>query len=534
MASTPPPRDSRARRDLALSAHRGHAPRGASPGPSPSPSRRSSTPRRPRGSSCSIAAALALVWANSPWSATYEPFWRTVAAIRVGVVVDRRGPAALGQRRSDGAVLPRRRARDQARAPDRRAPRPAARGAPGRRRGRRHGGPGADLRRAERRDGHASHGWGVPMATDIAFALGVLTLAAARAPSSLKPFLLTLAIVDDIGAIVVIAVFYSTDVDLVALLGRGRAARRDRRAAAARRPRRRSSTSRSASVCGSRASSPACTRRSPASSLGLLTPAVPFQRPSAVSEEAVRTAEATEDDPEPPDADAPQWLRLASLSREAVSPLARVEAALHPWTSFVIVPLFALANAGVTLSADAIGDAVGSPVTLGILAGLVVGKVVGIVGASRLAVALRVGRLPDGRRGPRAPRGRRGRRDRLHGLAVHRRARVRRSRARGRGEDRDPRRLGRRRGARVRDPAPALALTPLRDRAEPGPASASAQVDGPKPSLYCGAFPAPAGTGTAPFHFRRPRRSERCPVSSPRKAARSMPSSVRSRRPPCG
>jgi NhaA family Na+:H+ antiporter len=130
--------------------------------------------------------------------------------------------------------------------------------------------------------------------------------------------------------------------------------------------------------------------------LGLLTPAVPFQRPGAVSEEAIRVAETTVDDPEPPDADAPQWLRLAGLSREAVSPLARVESALHPWTSFLVVPLFALANAGIELSADSLRAATTSRITLGVLMGLVVGKVIGITAASVIAVRSGVGRLPTG------------------------------------------------------------------------------------------------------------------------------------------
>jgi NhaA family Na+:H+ antiporter len=130
--------------------------------------------------------------------------------------------------------------------------------------------------------------------------------------------------------------------------------------------------------------------------LGLLTPAVPFQRPRAVSAEAVRTAATTVDDPEPPDADSPQWLRLATLSREAVSPLARAEAALHPWTSYAVIPLFAFANAGVRLSLEALRDAVTSPVTLGVVLGLVAGKVLGITLASALAVRTGVGLLPPG------------------------------------------------------------------------------------------------------------------------------------------
>jgi NhaA family Na+:H+ antiporter len=128
--------------------------------------------------------------------------------------------------------------------------------------------------------------------------------------------------------------------------------------------------------------------------LGLLTPAEPFQRPGAVSQEAHRTAEETVDDPEPPDADARWWLRLAALSREAVSPLARLEHGLLPWSSFVILPLFALANAGVELSSAALGAAVTGAVGMGVFLGLVLGKPVGIWGMSRLAAAGRIGRIP--------------------------------------------------------------------------------------------------------------------------------------------
>jgi NhaA family Na+:H+ antiporter len=130
--------------------------------------------------------------------------------------------------------------------------------------------------------------------------------------------------------------------------------------------------------------------------LGLLTPAVPFQRPATVSREAHRVADETVDEPSPPDADAPYWLYLAGLSREAVSPLARAEAFLHPWVSFVIVPLFALANAGVDLSARALSDAAGSPVALGVLLGLVIGKPLGITLATWGAVRGGLGRLPNG------------------------------------------------------------------------------------------------------------------------------------------
>jgi NhaA family Na+:H+ antiporter len=243
--------------------------------------------------------------------------------------------------------------------------------------------------------GEGMRGWGIPMATDIAFALGVLTLAARSAPPSLKPFLLTLAIVDDIGAIIVIAIFYSEGVSWAALgvaLGFVLAIvvlqRVHVRATAA------------YVLLGAGlwlAFLEAGVHPTIAGViLGLLTPAVPFQRPWAVSEEAHRTADETVDDPEPPDADAPQWLRLAWLSREAVSPLARVEAGLHPWTSSVVVPVFALANVGVVFTAEKVGSAVTSPVAIGVFLGLVVGKILGISLTSFVAVRSGVGRMPTG------------------------------------------------------------------------------------------------------------------------------------------
>jgi NhaA family Na+:H+ antiporter len=338
------------------------------------------------------AATLALAWANSPWRQSYFDLWDTVLTLRVG---DWQLSGDLRHWVNDGLMslfflvvgleIKREFLTGELRDPKAAVvPVAAAFGGmvvP------------AVIYLALNAGGEGAHGWGVPMATDIAFALGVLTLAARRAPASLKPFLLTLAIVDDIGAILVIAVFYSTGISPIALL-----------------------------VAAALVGTIVVLQRFDVQAtvvylalgvavwvalyesgvhptiagvlLGLLTPAVPFQRPRAVSEEAVRVAETTLDDPEPPDADAPEWLRLARLSREAVSPLARVEATLHPWTSYLIVPLFALANAGVALSADALQDAATSRITLGIVLGLVVGKLIGITGASLLMVRTGLGRLP--------------------------------------------------------------------------------------------------------------------------------------------
>jgi NhaA family Na+:H+ antiporter len=113
-----------------------------------------------------------------------------------------------------------------------------------------------------------------------------------------------------------------------------------------------------------------------------------------VSQEAHRVADATVDEPEPPDADAVQWLYLAELSREAVSPLTRLETVLHHWTSFLVLPLFALANAGVLLSASALAAAVRSPVAVGIVVARLMGKTAGISLATFLAVGLFRARLP--------------------------------------------------------------------------------------------------------------------------------------------
>jgi len=232
------------------------------------------------------------------------------------------------------------------------------------------------------------------MATDIALALGALALAASHAPSSLKPLLLTLAIVDDIGAILVIAIVYTSGgepmfvaVALGAIATMVLLQRAHVRAVGA------------YVLVGAvlwYATYRAGIHPTIAGViLGLLTPSEPFQRPAAVSAEARRTAEETVDDPEPPDADAPAWLRLAWLSKEAVSPIARVEHVLLAWSSFVIVPMFALANAGLVLSFDVISDAVSAPVAIGIFVGLVVGKPLGVALASAASVRTRLASRPD-------------------------------------------------------------------------------------------------------------------------------------------
>jgi NhaA family Na+:H+ antiporter len=338
------------------------------------------------------AAVLALLWVNSPWGGSYEELWTTPLELRIGglsigedlrhwvndglmslffliVGLEIKREFLTGELREwRAAALPVVAALGGMIVP-------------------------ALIYLALNASGDGSRGWGIPMATDIAFALGVLLLAARHSPPGLRPFILTLAIVDDIGAIVVIALFYAAGVSsgflviaaalCVLMLALRRVGVR--------------TTYVFVALGGLVWLATYASGVHPTIAgvvLGLLAPAVPYQRPHAVSEEARRTADLTVDEPEPPDADAQHWLWLAWLSREAVSPLARTEHALLPWTSFAIVPVFALANAGVRVSIEGLGDAVTSPITLGVLAGLVVGKVVGITGASWLAVRSGIAALP--------------------------------------------------------------------------------------------------------------------------------------------
>jgi NhaA family Na+:H+ antiporter len=236
--------------------------------------------------------------------------------------------------------------------------------------------------------GAGAHGWGIPMATDIAFALGVLMLLGDRAPSSLKVLLLGLAIADDLGAIAVIALFYTDEIELrwllaaavglvvVAVMRRVRVWFLPVYA-----------------VIGTAAW--ACTLQSgihatiAGVALGLLTPA----RPLLPDIEADRIARRLSDDE---DVTAAEVREMGFHLRESVSVAERLGTVLHPWTSYVVVPIFALANAGIPLSGRTLGDAATSRVTLGVVVGLVVGKLIGISAFAWAAVRLGLARLPEG------------------------------------------------------------------------------------------------------------------------------------------
>jgi NhaA family Na+:H+ antiporter len=248
--------------------------------------------------------------------------------------------------------------------------------------------------------GDGQRGWGIPMATDIAFAVGVLSLLGSRVPTSLKVFLLALAIVDDLGAISIIAIFYTDDLSVAwlaagagflgatVLVGQARI---------------RSlwvyvTLGLGAWLCIHESGVHATIA---GVALGLLTPIEPHFNSGELEAEQARlmedyrrgSAEGTREGIALRDA---ALAELEELARDSRSVLARLEQTLHPWSSFVIVPLFALANAGIDLGGGVIADATRSPISSGVLLGLVVGKPLGITIVSFLAVRAGVATLPAG------------------------------------------------------------------------------------------------------------------------------------------
>ena len=330
-----------------------------------------------------VAAVVALIWANSPAASSYDAFWHTPIGLDIGgfsieeslqhwvndalmvifffvvgleikyelVNGDLRDPrtaalpivAAIG-----GMLVP------------------------------------AGLYVLIAGGGAAGHGWGIPMATDIAFAVGVLGVLGRRIPSALRLFLLTLAIVDDIGAIIVIAVFYTASVELwwlalaVALLVVMFVLQKAR------------VWSIPVYVVLGVATWFALLQSGVHATLagvaiGLLTPAR-----ALLNEDVARgyVRKALSDN----QLDTEELGRLRFLLGESVPMVERLQSLLHPVSSYVVLPVFALANAGVDLGG--IGEALSSSVALGIMAGLVLGKPLGILLASWIAVKLGLAKLP--------------------------------------------------------------------------------------------------------------------------------------------
>lgn len=342
------------------------------------------------------AALIALVWANSPFADSYASLWRTPLTVGLGDVALSK---SVHLWINDGLMAIfflvvgleiKREVLVGELASARRAILPIAAAA---------GGavlPAILFLLIAGGDAHAARGWGVPMATDIAFALGVLALLGSRVPVGLKIFLTALAIVDDLLAVVVIALFYASDLSMAAL---GAAAAILVVLVAANRLGVRRpivyailgvglwvailQSGMHATIAGVLLAMtiPARTRIDPAQ---FLTRARGF------------IADFGRDSGNDPDAahHAALW-ELEDLTEGAQAPMLRMEHALHPWVAFLIVPIFALSNAGVPILGDVVAIAT-EPLVLGVLVGLIVGKQLGITLAAWLVVRSGLASLPAG------------------------------------------------------------------------------------------------------------------------------------------
>jgi len=204
-------------------------------------------------------------------------------------------------------------------------------------------------------DPTALNGWAIPAATDIAFALGILALLGKRAPSSLKIFLLALAIMDDLGAIIIIALFYSTDLSMTMLL--------------------------LSAVClvilflFNRLQ---ISKTAPYIWVGVFLWIFVLKSGVHATLAGVALAFA---------------IPLHSKSNPGHSPLEHLEHELHPWVNYMILPAFAFANAGIPLAGMGLG-ALFHPVPLGIMFGLIIGKLIGVYGFSTAAIKLGFAKMP--------------------------------------------------------------------------------------------------------------------------------------------
>jgi NhaA family Na+:H+ antiporter len=249
--------------------------------------------------------------------------------------------------------------------------------------------------------GEGAGGWGIPMATDIAFVVGIMALLGPRVPLTLKIFVLALAIADDIGAVMVIAVFYTSEISVAALIVAAIVlvilAFLNKLGTKSLIPYAilgiilwvaflKSGVH--ATIAGVLlaftipASARYNTKKFSEKTRGLLNK---FDETGEHGEN-VLTNEGRQTD----------VMAIEENCKKILTPLQRFEHGLHPWVSYLIIPLFALANAGVTFAGMDVIGAITSQVSLGIIVGLFVGKQVGILGFSWIAVKLKLGSLPEG------------------------------------------------------------------------------------------------------------------------------------------
>ncbi len=345
------------------------------------------------------ATAIALIWANSPWHQSYHDLWHTYVSVGFG---EHAMKLSLAHWVNDGLMVIfffvvgleiKREVLAGELASPRKAAVPIAAAIGGMvvpalvYVALNVGGPGLD-------------GWAIPAATDIAFALGIITLLGHRVPTSLKVFLTALAIVDDIGAVLIIAIFYTSDISLAALgvagivLGLLILAN----VSGIRRPL-------VYAVLGIVLWGAFLQSGVHATVAGVvLAFTVPTRYRIKVDEfvsfaqRALGEFQSAGRDRDDTAARARRQSAVHALEvacEHVESPLLRMEHSLLPWVSYVIMPIFALANAGVSLGGGA-AEALTSPVGLGIVLGLVVGKQVGVTLATLIAVRADIGQVPTG------------------------------------------------------------------------------------------------------------------------------------------
>jgi NhaA family Na+:H+ antiporter len=345
-----------------------------------------------------LAVLIALFWANSPWSETYFHFWETGLSIGVGKAVLAEN---LHEWVNDGLMVIfffvvgleiKREVTAGELASPRLAALPIAAAVGGML-------MPALIYTVFNLGGAGASGWGIPMATDIAFTLGILTVLGRRIPLSLKVFFTAMAITDDLGAVLMIAIFYSEGIVwgsllvgamiLLLLFGLNRA----------------------------RIYSPlpyvvlgiglwlAFLRSGvhPTIAGVLLALTIPTRTPANPKALLAQTVSLLEEFELPPEWSSPTNSRrqAAATSLETIvdrlqSPALRLEHQLNPWSTYLILPIFALANAGVALNVAGSTLNLINPVGLGIIFGLVFGKPLGIALFSWLAVRLGIARLPAG------------------------------------------------------------------------------------------------------------------------------------------
>ncbi|AKQ63926.1 Na+/H+ antiporter NhaA type [Myxococcus hansupus] len=343
-----------------------------------------------------VAAAVALLWANSPWAESYAHFWHTPLGIRVGDFTFER---SLEWVVNDGLMVIfffvvgmeiRREIHHGELSTWRRAALPVAAALGGML------APAALYLLFASGAGTRS-GWGVPMATDIAFAVGILTLLGSRVPPALRVLLLALAVIDDLGAIVVIALFYSSGVSvtglLVAALGflgifaMQRFGVRSRVAYIV-----------PALVAWAGIYSAGIHPTIAGVIVGLVTPVRAWLGTEGFITDTQKELEhLAQARPETLTSHhvAEALRRVGAARKEALSPSESLIATLHPWVAFGIMPVFALANAGVSISSGPLDGASWTVVTA-VAVGLMAGKPLGVVTACWLTLRLKLGTLPQG------------------------------------------------------------------------------------------------------------------------------------------